>query len=129
MTIFFLGPLFISGKVDEDALGRQVARPPRLLARLPDYMQDYESAAKESEGGARTEEGQQSAGQQQRTRIPNNLCIPSNPFESMPSMLAVDAFFIFLEVALAEALAANAAQDWWRNWPAGRTIMLRMASK
>jgi hypothetical protein len=97
-------------------------------------MQDYESSTKESEGGTRTEEDQQSSGKQKRTLTPNKLSTPSSPFESMPSMLAVDSFLNFLEVALAEALVANPVQDWWRNWSTVRTIMifeviLRMTSE
>ncbi len=52
----------------------------------------------------------------------------------MSSMLVVDSFSNFLEVAVGEALTVNPVQNWWRNWSTVRTIMffeviLRMTSE
>jgi hypothetical protein len=72
-------------------------------------------AGKEPEGTDTTEKGKQSAVQKKRTHD------TSQAPTTQPASLSADA--------LAAALGALPADDWFRTWAAGRTIMLRMTSK
>ena len=73
------------------------------------------SAAKQAGGKGETEKGKQPAAQKKRTRTTRQAT------ETQPLLLAADAF--------AATLAAVPAEDWCWTWAAGRTIMLRSASK
>jgi hypothetical protein len=73
----------------------------------PDYLQDT-SAGQQSE-----EKKVKHKGKKKRKTV--QAAQPQLPW------LAADAF--------AAALGAIPANDWWRTWPADRTIMLRMTSK
>ena len=74
------------------------------------------SAAKQAGGKEETEKGKQSAAQKKRTHTTRQAT------QTQPLLLAADAPF-------AAALEAIPTEDWCRTWPAGRTIMLRRASK
>ena len=73
------------------------------------------SAAKQAGGKGETEKGKQPAAQKKRTRTTRQAT------QTQPLLLAADAF--------AAALGAVPAEDWFRTWAAGRTIMLRRTSK
>jgi Ran GTPase-activating protein (RanGAP) involved in mRNA processing and transport len=80
----------------------------------PDYFQDT-SAGQQSEEEKDKDEGKHAAQQGKKKRRTVHAAQPQ------PRRLAADAF--------ATALGAIPANDWWRTWAAGRTIMLRMTSK
>jgi hypothetical protein len=80
----------------------------------PDYLQDT-GAGQQSEEKTDKDNGKHAAHQGKKRRTTVQAALPQPPW------LAADAF--------AAALGAIPANDWWRTWAAGRTIMLRMTSK
>jgi hypothetical protein len=108
----------------EDALvARQGTTYPLLAARegVTDAQIDAlrqglpHLGGKQSEGTGTTEEGKLAAAQKKRARSTGQAT------QTQPLLLAADTFVA--------ALAAVPTEDWCRTWPAGRTIMLRRASK
>jgi len=80
----------------------------------PDYLQDT-SAGQQSEEKKDKHKGKHAAHQGKKKRKTVQAARLQLPW------LAADAF--------AAALGAIPANDWWRTWAAGRTVMLRMTSK
>jgi hypothetical protein len=87
-------------------------RPPHFSD--PDYLQDT-SAGQQSEEKTDKDKVKHAEHQGKKKRKTVQAAQLQLPW------LAADAF--------AAALGAIPANDWWRTWPADRTIMLRMTSK